>query len=229
MRRIILDNSLFGILWDMDGVLFDTGELHYQSWLEVLPLYDIPLNRLIFQGVFGLKNEAAIAHLAGRQLRPELVAEIDARKELAFRRNVRGHLHLLPGVCSWLARFQAWGYSQAVASSAPRENIDVMLAEGGIRDYFSALVSADGLPSKPDPAIYLEAASRIGIPAGRCIVMEDAVWGVSGAKRAGMLCIAITTSYPVEALHEADLVVDRLDQLTPAGFQRLAAQKGSQN
>jgi beta-phosphoglucomutase-like phosphatase (HAD superfamily) len=221
-----LDNNLFGILWGY-GRRADTGELHYQSWSEVLSTYNIPLDRRTFQGVFGMKNEAAIARLAGRPLRPEVVAEIDERKELVFRRNVRGHLHLLPGVCFWLARFQAWEYPQVVASSAPQENIDVMLEEAGVKDYFTAVVSADGLPSKPDPAIYLEAASRIGIPAGRCIVMEDAVWGVSGAKRAGMMCIAVTTSYPAEDLQAADLIIDRLDQLTPEGFQCLTAPKGA--
>jgi HAD superfamily hydrolase (TIGR01509 family) len=156
-----------------------------------------------------------------------MIAEITALKEQAFRRKVRGHTRLLPGVRSWLAQFQALGYPQAVASSAPPENIDVMLAEVGIRNYFSAVVSADGLPSKPDPAIYLMAASRIGVPARRCIVMEDAVWGVSGAKRAGMLCIAVTTSFPAEALREADLVVNRLDKLTLDRIQTLAAQRGS--
>ena len=108
-----------------------------------------------------------------------------------------------------------------MASSAPPANIEVLVDELGLRSYFSALVSASSLHSKPDPAVFLEAARRLDLPAERCIIIEDSLPGVEAARRAGMKCIAVTTTNPPEALQAADLVVERLDALAPDMFQKL--------
>lgn len=217
-----MDRNVLGVLWDMDGVLVDTREEHYQAWAATLAAFGLPFSRQAFQAVFGMKNDAAIAHLSSRRLPAEQVAEIDAGKERTFRQMIRGRLQLLPGVREWLTRFTRWGFPQAVVSSAPRANIDALLEEVDILEVFAAVVASDGLPSKPDPAIYLRAAELIGLPPGRCWVVEDAVWGVEGAQRAGMRCLAVATTHPAEALRGADLVVDRLSDLAPEAFVRLA-------
>ena len=216
-----MDPTKTGILWDVDGVLFDTGEFHYQSWMETLPGYGIPFHRDLFPLIFGMKNEEGIPRLAGRPLAAEQVKEIGDRKEQAFRQIVRGRVALLPGVREWLDRFTERGYPQAVASSAPRANLDALFDEAGIRSIFAAIVPVDGLPGKPDPAIFLKAASLIHTPPERCVVFEDALSGVRAAKRAGMHCIAVATTNPVEALTEADIVVERLNSLPVAAFDRL--------
>ncbi len=96
-----------------------------------------------------------------------------------------------------------------------------MLDELGIGPYFDAVVSGYELPSKPDPAVFLRAAEKVGVSPLACIVMEDAVAGVRAARRAGMRCIAVASTNPPAALHDADLVVERWDQLDEAGFLRL--------
>jgi HAD superfamily hydrolase (TIGR01509 family) len=131
-------------------------------------------------------------------------------------------LQALPGVRAWLERLSQQGVPMAVASSAPVENIDITLEELGLRSYFDAIVSVAGRPGKPDPLVFLESASRLGMPPERCIVVEDAIPGVEAAKRAGMKCIAVTTTNPAEALVAADLVVERLDMLPEDIFQRLS-------
>ena len=83
------------------------------------------------------------------------------------------------------------------------------------------MVSGTGLPSKPDPAVFLTAAERIGVTPQHCVVMEDALAGVGAARKAGMRCIAVTTTNPAEALQAADIVVTTLDQLSEDAFQRL--------
>ena len=100
-------------------------------------------------------------------------------------------------------------------------NIDVMLGELGISGYFDAIVSGYALASKPDPAVFLRAAERLSVPPRDCIVMEDAVAGVEAARRASMRCIAVASTNPAAALHEADLVVEGWDQLSEASFLRL--------
>src|SRR2546428_6222658 len=112
-----------GILWDLDGVLVDTGEAHYQAWAETCAKYSIPFSREAFRQTFGMNNARIVATLTGRTVAPELVAEISDYKEEIFRRTIRGKVQLLPGVKLWLERFQTATLPQAVASSAPLANV----------------------------------------------------------------------------------------------------------
>ena len=210
-----------GVLWDLDGVLVDTGEFHFQAWSGVLPEYSIPFTRELFQATFGMNNTGVLSTLLGERLTPELLAEIDDRKEQRFREAVRGRAQPLPGVLAWLEHLKAAGVRQVVASSAPPANIDVLVDELGLRSYFAAIVSGFDLPGKPDPAVFLKAAHLIGVPPERCVVFEDAVAGVESAKRAGMKCVAVATTNLAHALKGADVVVERLDKLSLDTFQRL--------
>lgn len=215
-----------GVLWDLDGVLFDTTELHFQTWLEILKRYDIPFTREMFNGIFGMKNDEFMAQVFGKTLEPVFVAKISDQKEELFRQMSPGRVQLLPGVKEWLARLKDWGISQAVASSAPQANVDTLLDQAEIRPFFSAVVSSAGLPGKPDPAVFLKAAALIDVPAELCVVIEDAVVGVEAAKRASMKCIAVTTSNPTQALAAADVVVNGLVHLSIPVFMQLLSRNG---
>ena len=211
----------YAVLWDMDGVLVDTGEAHYRSWAQALEAHGVPFSRETFRQTFGMNNAGILSLLLGDQFTLELLAEIGDQKEEAFRAAVRGHVQPLPGVLDWLQRLQAAGFRQAVASSAPPENIDVLVDSLGIRSYFEVLGSGADLPGKPEPVLFLQVASALAVPPRRCAVIEDAVAGVEAAKRAGMVCVAVTTTNPAPALAAADRVVERLDVLPDDTFQRL--------
>jgi len=213
--------SSSAVLWDMDGVLVDTGEAHYRSWVEVLPDYGVPFSREIFRQTFGMNNAGILSILLGDRLTPGLLTEIGDRKEEAFRRDVVGRVELLPGVLRWLEQLKADGFRQGIASSAPAANIDVLVAELGIRPFFDEMMSGSGLPGKPDPTLFLKLASKLGAAPECCIVVEDAVAGVEAARRAGMKCIAVTTTNPAEALAQADIVAGGLDSLPQDTFHRL--------
>jgi len=212
-----------GVLWDLDGVLVDTETFHYQAWLETLAEYGIPFDRQRFRAVFGMNNARTLETLLGRRPEAGFLAEVADRKERRFREAVRGRARPLPGVRTWLTRLNEAGYRQAIASSTPPENIELLVEQLGLRPHFAALVSAEGLPSKPDPAVFLEAARQIDVGPGRCVVVEDAVTGVEAARRAGMSCIAVATTNPPQALGEAQIVVERLDALPADAFERLLA------
>ncbi len=211
----------YGVLWDMDGVLVDTGELHFQTWSQALPEYGLQISRELFESTFGMNNAGVLEALLGRTPEPELVAEIGEHKEQLFREAVRGSVQPVPGVRPWIEQLAAEGVRQAIASSAPPANIDVLVDELGLRPYFDAIVSGASLPAKPAPTVFFEAAQRIDVPPERCVVVEDAVAGVEGARRAGMKCIAVTTTNPAKALQNADIVVDRLGELPEDAFRRL--------
>jgi beta-phosphoglucomutase len=210
-----------GVLWDMDGVLVSTGEYHFQAWTKTLSARRIPFSREQFRTTFGMNNTGILQLLLGEDADRALIAEISDDKEENFRSAIKGQVQPLPGVRDWLRLLQEWGVRQAIGSSAPPANIDALLDELGIRTYFDAVVSGADLPGKPDPAVYLEAARQIGVPSKRCVVVEDAVAGVKAAKRGGMRCIAVTTTNPAHELKEADIIVERMSEVSEDDFTRL--------
>lgn len=213
--------SVMGVLWDMDGVLVDTGEFHFQAWREVLAEHGIEFTYEFHQETFGMGNASILPLLLGDRLTPALLSEIADRKEQQFRAAVRGHAVPLPGVHAWLERLHDGGARQGIASSAPVANIDTLIDELGLRDYFDTIMSGVDMPGKPEPALFLEVARLLDVPPENCVVVEDAVAGVEAAKRAGMKCIAVTTTNQAKALSAADIVVDRLDALPADAFRRL--------
>jgi len=213
----------FGILWDLDGVLIDTGEFHYQAWAAILAANSITFSHDLFRQTFGMNNVGVLTTLLGQPPTPDYAQRIDEEKEAAFRAAIRGKAVALPGVVRWLGQLQTLGARQAIASSAPQANIDVLIAELQLRPYFDAIVSANQMPGKPDPAVFLEAARQLGLPPDRCVVIEDSGAGVTAAKRGAMKCVAVTNTNPAHVLKEAgaDLIVDGLDKLPPNTFQEL--------
>jgi HAD superfamily hydrolase (TIGR01509 family) len=206
------------VLWDMDGVLVDNGELHYQAWLETLSALSIPFDRDKFRQTFGMNNAGILTVLMGKPPDADFLEMVSNRKENLFRQLIHGYLHLLPGALEWLMQLSERGILQAVASSAPKENIDVIVQELSIRIYFSALVSGYSLPGKPDPAVFLEVSRRLGTEPKQCVVVEDALAGIAAAMNAGMKCIAVSTTHPKSSLSAADVIVDSLQELTLNAF-----------
>jgi beta-phosphoglucomutase family hydrolase len=215
-----------GVLWDLDGVLVDTGEYHFQSWVTVLSGYDIPFSKSFFRETFGMNNKGVLTALLGEHLTPDLLAEISDRKEEAFREAVRSKVQPLPGVVSWLEYLQSAGFRQGIASSAPLANIDALVDEMGLRPFFQTIISGGDMPGKPAPDLFLKVAEQLGVPPARCIVVEDAVAGVEAAVRAGMKCIAVTTTNPAKALGASNVVVDQLTELLPDTFEQLLVSQG---
>ncbi|MGD2027489.1 MAG: HAD family phosphatase [Anaerolineales bacterium] len=214
------DFNRFAVLWDMDGVLIDTGDLHYHTWKTALEELGYSFSKDQFVATFGKNNASALEMLFGEKPTPEFTAKITDRKESLFREMIKGRARLLPGVDDWLEKFQECGVRQAIASSAPVENIDVLVDELAIRPYFDAIISGADLPGKPDPAVFLKAAGAVGVSPEYCVVIEDAVHGVEGALAAGMKCIAVTTTNTADSLKDADVV---LTDLTALDEERLSA------
>lgn len=201
---------LQAILWDMDGVLVDTYEGHYLSWKQSLDEVGQPYEEDTFRRTFGMNNRLIMATVFGRELDEAFIQKVSERKEEIFRRDIKGIVKVLPGVLDWLASFKQMGLKQAVASSAPQANIDALLDELGIRDYFQAEAAGSTLKGKPDPAVFLLAAEKLGVDPVNCLVIEDSIAGVEAAKRAGCQCLAVLTTNQASELTKADLIVKDL-------------------
>jgi HAD superfamily hydrolase (TIGR01509 family) len=190
-----------GVIWDLDGVLADTTEAHFQAWAEALSAWDVLFDRSVFDRVFGMNNEDTLNELLGRVPTKKEMIGIAERKEDIFRQHAGELVRPMPGAVRLLDELEQAGWVQGVASSAPRENIDLLINAFGIRRYFAAILSGDGLPAgKPDPALFLETARALHLPPERCVVVEDAPAGVEASRRAGMPCIAVATTRPRETL-----------------------------
>ena len=117
------------------------------------------------------------------------------------------------------------GYRLALASSAPIENIRLLTRILGIDNCFQSIVSAEDVTEgKPDPQVFRLAAQRLGVEPKNCIVVEDAITGVTAAKRAGMHCLAVTNTHHRTSLEEADLIVDTLEAVGLNNIERLLAE-----
>jgi beta-phosphoglucomutase-like phosphatase (HAD superfamily) len=108
-----------------------------------------------------------------------------------------------------------------VASSAPPENVEALVDILNIREFFDALVTPGDSPGKPDPAVFRKASRQLDVPTRSCIVIEDSIPGIEAARKAGMRIIAVTTTNPPEALTQADIIVETLDQLEVSQVESL--------
>ncbi len=208
------------VLWDVDGTLIDSAEYHWLTWHETLIAYGVDLGRDQFNATFGWRNDAILRLLLGADISASTADRIAAEKEVRYRNLVlsRG-IELLPGVQRWLDRLKADRWQQAIASSAPRENLDAILTSVHLENHFDAIVSAEDVTrGKPDPQVFLLAAERLAVPPRRCIVIEDSPAGIEGARRAGMRSIGVGVKH---ASLPADRVVSSLDELPEDALEEL--------
>ena len=150
------------VLWDLDGTLVDSENYHWQSWQHAMALDGTTVTHRQFTQTFGQRNETILRGWLGDDAAPERIQRVADAKEVEYRRlaEERG-LTPLPGAADWLVRLQATGWKQAIASSAPRLNVDVMLRALKLEHYFDAIVaSEDVTKGKPDPEVFLTAAAR---------------------------------------------------------------------
>lgn len=213
-------NGCKAVLWDMDGTLVNSEELHWISWRNTMAKEGIVITRELFLSTFGQRNDSIIPSWLGSTATGERIERIAQAKEKFYRHLVRRvGIAPEPGVATWLDRLQKQGWQQAIASAAPLANIDAVLEALSATHVFQGIVSAEDVHrGKPDPEVYVLAASRVGVPAERCIVVEDASAGIEGARRAGMRSVGV--SHKGKDLH-ADVVVESLEQLEPDAFERL--------
>lgn len=213
-------------IWDVDGTLVDTAELHFQAWVEVCREEGLTFTRQQFTQTFGRRNPDIIRMIFGADVDEETADRLAERKEQLYRATAARGIELLPGARALLQALAAAGFRQAVGSSAPRANLDLILKMTGIGQFFDALVSMeDTQRGKPDPEVFLKAAAKLGMPPAQCVVFEDAVAGVEAAHAGGMKCVAVrfVGHHSAERLRQAgaDLVVDSLEAVDARAVEGL--------
>ena len=210
------------VIWDMDGVIADTALYHLEAWHEVFQKRGVSFTEDDFRRNFGQRNDTIIRNILGAGLPPSEIDIIAGEKEEIFRQRVRQKIKPLPGAIELIELLKEHFFSMALASSAPIENIRLIIRSLDVNNCFHAIVSGREVKEgKPSPQGFLLAAKKLGVAPENCIVVEDAVAGVTAAKRAGMHCLAVTNTHPRVSLKEADLIVDTLEAVSVSDLERL--------
>ena len=210
------------IIWDMDGVIADTAPYHFKAWQQVFQKKGVSFTEDDFRRNFGQRNDTIIRNVLGEEISQDETDVITREKEGDYRQRVNQNVKPLPGAIGLLKSLKERGFSLALASSAPVENIQLIIRGLDINNCFQVIVSGREVKEgKPSPQGFLLAAKKLGVSPDNCIVIEDAVAGVAAAKRAGMYCIAVTNTHPRTRLMEANLVVDTLEEVTVADLEQI--------
>jgi beta-phosphoglucomutase len=208
----------FAVLWDVDGTLVDTAELHFQAWQRLAAEIGKTYSREDFAATFGWRNVEIFPRIFGNHYSAAEIDELGERKELYYRAEAKKGIDLLPGVRTLVQGLKEAGIGQAIGSSAPRGNVDLILEMTGLHEFMTASVSMeDVMRGKPDPEVFLTGAKRLGVAPERCVVFEDAPVGIRAAKAGGMKAVGVTFigHHPAEKLRAegADLIVSNLEHV----------------
>lgn len=211
---------LKAIIFDFDGLILDTEEPVYQSWLEVYQAHgvELPFERwvqIVGSTTATFHPQHHLEERLGRPLRQEVLDQrIGRRTELVLAKNV------LPGVVEVIDAAKAAGIKLGVASSSTAEWVTGHLARLGILDRFDCVRCRDDVANaKPAPDLYRAVLECLGLTPDEAFAIEDSPNGIAAAKSAGLRCVAIPN--PITSgldLSRADLVVDSLADLTLAGL-----------
>ncbi len=210
------------VIWDMDGVIADTALYHLKAWQEVFRERGVNFTGEDFRHTFGQRNDTIIKSVLGGEIAQHEIDAIANAKEESFRRRIKQKLKPLPGAIELMTSLKKRGFQMALASSAPIENIQLVIKTIGINDYFQSIIcDKDVTEGKPSPQVFLLAAERLGVEPGDCVVIEDAVVGVTAAKRAGMRCLAVAGTHSRHSLEEADRIADTLEAVSANDIEAL--------
>lgn len=184
-------------IFDMDGVLIDSGQHHRAAWRALLRDIGAPEARPDFWRLtIGRPSNEAVPLLLGREVPHAEAMRLARLKQDHYRRLASQGPLAVPGVIAFLRSLVTRRVPCAVSTSASRVDVERILDQLGLTGHFDVVVTADDVHrGKPDPEVYLTAARGIGIEPGRCLVFEDAIVGVQAARGAGMRVIGVATAH----------------------------------
>lgn len=202
--------KIAAVIFDMDGVIIDSEPLHYESTIryvndELGLTYDQDEN----MEFLGRSDEYMFRVLRERYNLTVPVRDMIERRRDLYLELLVGRVVLIPGVRELIQQLHRGGFRLALASSSLERIIDVVLSEGGVRQYFDVVQSGEHLHNcKPHPEIFLVTAAQLGLAPARCAVIEDTTVGIAAARAAGMRAVAYAApGAPAQEFSAADLVL----------------------
>ncbi|MBF2474927.1 beta-phosphoglucomutase [Listeria seeligeri] len=217
--------KLYGVIFDLDGVITDTAEYHYRAWKELAKQVGITINREFNENLKGVSRMDSLERIlayGGRlgDFNDEEKSEMANWKNELYKEMITDikPTDILPGVVSFLDELKMAGVRTAVASAS--KNAETILEALKIRDQFDFVVDATEIKnSKPNPEIFLKALELLALSADVCVGLEDAAAGIDSIKGAGIRAVGIGDA---KILSHADIVLEGTEQLRLKTLEALA-------
>jgi len=211
----------FAVIFDMDGVICHTNPYHSQAFRQFFAKRNLsPTDEEFAQHMFGKSNSYILKHFLQREIVGEEFVQLEDEKESLFRQIYEPYIDPVHGFMAFLKDLKANAIKTAVATSAPRANLDLIAGKLSLSDYMeSFMASEDVTKHKPDPQVYLTSAERLGVHPERCVVFEDSFSGVSAALNAGMKVVGVLTSHGVNELPPCNEYIKDYQEMT---YERVA-------
>ncbi|SCX99322.1 haloacid dehalogenase superfamily, subfamily IA, variant 3 with third motif having DD or ED/haloacid dehalogenase superfamily, subfamily IA, variant 1 with third motif having Dx(3-4)D or Dx(3-4)E [Lachnospiraceae bacterium XPB1003] len=193
-------NNIKAVLFDMDGVLIDAKDWHYEALNKALKTFGIEISRYDHLHTFdGLPTKVKLEMLSEQFYLPEkLHKTINQLKQIYTEELIYQNCHPLFHHEYALSKLRNEGYKIAVCSNSVRNTIELMMKKSGLADYIDLIMSnEDVVKSKPDPEIYLNAMGKLGLSPDECIVVEDNPNGIMAGKRSGARVLEVASIYDV--------------------------------
>jgi beta-phosphoglucomutase len=203
-------------LFDMDGVIIDSNPFHKVSLREFCKKYGYDLSEeQLREKIYGRTNRDWITNIFGK-LDEDQLKKYGDEKEAMFREIYKDDIKPVDGLVDFLKKMDAEKIDRAIATSAPRANVDFTLSKTHTKKFFETILDESFVnKGKPNPEIYLKTAAALGYKPEDCIVIEDSLSGVQAGKSAGCKVIGITTTHTREELAETDLIIENFLGLDP--------------
>jgi len=212
-----------GVIFDMDGVLVDNRDIHIEAFLIFCRRHGIDIDTERLMPLFGMGNDDIMTALFGRRIPAEDVDRYSKEKEAVYREIFAERITPTPGLVDLLRGLKERGVKIAVGSSGMRANVDFVLDKCGIKEYFDAIADGDMITrAKPDPEVFILAASLMGLTGDECLVFEDSFAGIAAARAAGSPVIALATTFPRERHRDYDMLIDDFTEIDASVIDRFS-------
>jgi beta-phosphoglucomutase family hydrolase len=189
-------SKIKAVIFDMDGVIVDNHNYHFQAWMQFADKYGYELNEEIYREEFNGKTNRDLFRMIFDDPTDDEIAEYSDEKESLYRELYYNDLRPHTGLLDFLSSLKRNRVRIALATSAPTENVDWVLDNLQLRPWFEVIVDGTEVENgKPDPEIYLTACSRLDLQPQNCLVFEDSFAGLESATEAECMTVAVATSH----------------------------------
>lgn len=214
---------LKAVIFDMDGVICHTNPFHSIAFQHFFAKRNLnPTEAEYAEHMYGKNNGYILSHFLGRKIEGEELALLEEEKEGLFREIYKAEVDPISGFMQFFEKLKSADLLTAVATSAPKANLDLIIGTLGIGDQMqSQLASEDVVKHKPDPEVYLKSAAKLGVKPENCLVFEDSFSGATAGLNSGMRVVGVLSSHRKEELPICDLYIDDYKNLDLVHIQQL--------
>jgi HAD superfamily hydrolase (TIGR01509 family) len=211
----------YGLLLDYDGVVVDSEPLYEKAMQIQFDKYDIKVGSEDWLFFKGKDMKAVFEYIRNKFDKNVDIDKIEKDYRVDLLREFKENMRYIPGFLELFYACRAI-FRNALVTSTSREIMEWTFKNVPVDNIFSMMITSSEVENtKPHPEPYLQAAERLGIPIACCVVIEDSLNGIRAGKAAGARVVAVTTTFSREILFEADLIIDRYDELSPEVLTRL--------